>query len=262
MLVSRVTPFRKKLNSTFQFVLVDKQSKPKMPPIKVPKRRDLYLVFDTETTGIIPYPPRNSTQPMDLSACPFILQISAVLYSMHQQKIVDSFDYYINIPDSVEIPEATIAIHGITRDICKSKGVRIIDAIRKFNEFYRRCDGYVGHNIGFDIDMIKIEVERNRAVVGESAPECLYLFNDMYERTHNIEKYCTMDKGRKMCNIEIVSEKTGKPYIKSPRLLELYRHLFPSEPEPEKLHNAMFDVYATLRCYLKMRHNLEYSVSM
>jgi len=228
-----------------------------MPPVKVPHRRDLYLVFDTETTGVIPYPARNSTEPLSLEKCPYILQLSAVLYSMKQQKMIDKMDCYIRIPDSVEIHPEAIRIHGITHEKCTRDGISVLDAIRRFHDFYKRCEGYLGHNIQFDMNMIKIEMERNNKLFLENAPECLYMFNDIHEKINNIESYCTMERGKKLCNIQVASERTGKPYVKSPKLLELYQHLFPNET-PEHLHNSMFDVYATLRCYLKMRHNLEW----
>jgi len=219
----------------------------------------MYLVFDTETNGLIPKPTRGSSQPLELDKCPHILQISAALYSMAQQSVIDTFDYYIDIDDSVEIPSKTTEIHGIDKALCKSRGIPIMDAIKKFHDFYTKCEAYIGHNIEFDMNMIKIEIERNRADILERAPECLYLFNEMHEKVNNIEKYCTMDKSRKLCNIIMTNEKTGKPYVKSPKLIELHKYLFPNDKEPENLHNSMNDVNVTLRCYLKMRHNLDFS---
>jgi hypothetical protein len=47
----------------------------------------------------------------------------------------------------------------------------------------------------------------------------------------------------------------GKPYKKWPTLLELYVHFFTTTPS--NLHNSMMDVLVCLRCYLKMRKNIE-----
>jgi DNA polymerase III subunit alpha len=227
-----------------------------MPPVKVPRRRDMYLIFDTETTGVIPYPPRNSSEPLCLEKCPYILQLSAVLYSMKEQKIVDIMDCYIRVPDAVEIGHDATEVHGITKDLCQSKGISIVDALRRFYDFYKRCECYVGHNIKFDMTMINIELERNRQLFLKEAPECLCFFQEIHEKVQNIESYCTMERGKKLCNLQVFSERTGKHFVKSPKLIELYQHLFPNET-PEHLHNSMFDVYATMRCYLKMRHNLD-----
>lgn len=224
--------------------------------IKVPKRKVKVLGFDTETTGLIPRRPRNSTQPIDINSYPHILQLCSEMYDMSQQKVVESLNMYIKLPDGVEIPEDATNIHGITRAVCDEKGVDIIDALIAFCDMYQRCETYIGHNIAFDKEMILIEIERNRLAIQERAPQCLYLFNIMYERTRNIDSYCTMDKGRKLCNIESLT-KTGRKYVKNPKLIELYSHLFPDNKLPDNLHDAAVDVRLTIECYLKIRHNYE-----
>ena len=63
-----------------------------------------------------------------------------------------------------------------------------------------------------------------------------------------------MKEGKNMCNIVRVT-KRGHGFIKYPKLIELYKHLFkPSEDclELTNAHNAIYDVLMTLRCYLKM----------
>jgi len=223
--------------------------------IDVPKRKDKILGFDTETTGLPPR--RNSGQPYDIKRQPHILQLSGLIYSISENEVVESLDVYIRLPDGVDIPEEATNIHGITRTICDEKGVDIIDALIAFYDMYQRCETCVGHNVAFDKRMVSTEVQRNRLAIQERAPQCLNLFNEIYERTKNIDSYCTMYKGRMLCNIQRISEKTGRPFMKVPKLIELYSHLFPLRKSPENLHNSAVDIQITLACYLKMRHNYE-----
>ena len=225
------------------------------PIITVPKRKDMILVFDTETTGLPPR--RNSGQPFDINRQPCIAQLSAEMYSISENKVVESLDVYIRLPDGVDIPEEATNIHGITRTICDEKGVDIIDALIAFYDMYQHCETYVGHNLPFDKRMVYTEVQRNRLAIQERAPQCLSLFNEIYEKTKNIDSYCTMQQGRRLCNIQRINEKTGRPFIKFPKLIELYSHLFPLRKSPENLHNSAVDIQITLACYLKMRHNYE-----
>ena len=44
--------------------------------------------------------------------------------------------------------------------------------------------------------------------------------------------------------------------LKQPKLIELYQKLFNGEI-PEGLHNSMNDVSATLRCFMKLRYDLD-----
>jgi len=94
----------------------------------------------------------------------------------------------------------------------------------------------------------------------------------MYEKINNIDRYCTMRMSIKLCNIafplshvqavqavQASSHSTTteqKPRLKFPKLSELHQKLFGGEM-PANLHNSMIDVEVCLRCYLKMRHNIE-----
>ena len=61
--------------------------------------------------------------------------------------------------------------------------------------------------------------------------------------------------GRNTCKIQC-TDRNGKPYWKSPKLSELYEHLF-QEPAPDGLHNALVDTLVCLRCYVKLRFRFD-----
>ena len=214
--------------------------------------RTRYLVFDVETTGLLPRSQKNGVV-VPISEYPHILQISFAVYDITQKKIIREYDAYVKVAEDVVIPDEVSKLTGISREMVNEKGRSIVDVLEKFYEMYMFCHGLVAHNMEFDEKMILIELERNRERIMEVAPYCFHTFNDTFEKIHGIERFCTMKKGTNICNIMVPSKlPNGKPRKKWPRLGELYQHLFPSE-NVEGFHNSMVDVLACLRCFMKMK---------
>ena len=115
----------------------------------------------------------------------------------------------------------------------------------------------VAHNIQFDREMIRVEMERNREQI--LTFDTNMIFNAEYEKSVNKEIYCTMQMGRNVCKIVSLT-KTGKTYFKSPKLIELYEHLFGMSPKD--LHNSLVDTYVCLRCFVKLRFKFDLSLDM
>lgn len=223
-----------------------------VPP---PIRKCRFLVFDVETNNLMPKQKTNGPR-LTIADYPHILQLSFVIYDLNESKITKSYNAYVNIDENIAISDTITNLTGITKDICKKKGVPITTIIKEFYEAYTNCDVLVGHNMDFDVEMIKIEIERNRIKLLSAYPHVLTTLNDTYEKMNNIERYCTMRKGIPICNILVESKVPGKPPTKKyPKLVELFQHLFVGET-PTGLHNSMIDVLVCLRCYLKMRHNI------
>jgi DNA polymerase III epsilon subunit-like protein len=236
--------------------------------VQAPIRKRFQLVFDVETTGLLPKPNRC----LSISDYPYITQVSFVIYDLVDCKIVQTFDSYIDIESHVVISDEVSALTGITRELCREKGRPIVNVLLDLYDAYHTCDGIVGHNLDFDVKMILIEMERHLEEILDRNKQCCHLFQPLYEELRGLERYCTLRKGTSLCNIVIEpaaaavseqtheqtsdEEKTSKyaPRKKWPRLAELYVALFGGEV-PEGLHNALVDVKACLRCYLKMRHN-------
>jgi DNA polymerase III epsilon subunit-like protein len=210
-----------------------------------------FLVFDTETTGLAP----------DCGICdatlhlwPYIVQFSYVIYDSSLNEIVESKDYIIKMPSNVTIPKESITFHGITDDISQSKGVYINHVLNEFCHMLTGVDRLIGHNIEFDLNMVKVEMRR-------------ILTNNMLTRTQ-LESYnrnnefinnftaitCTLKDSIQFCNIKRIS-KLGKSYLKYPKLAELHEKLF--NTTPINLHNSFNDVLVTLRCFMKLKHNID-----
>jgi DNA polymerase III epsilon subunit-like protein len=252
--------------------------------IMVPSRKRRVLVFDVETTGKLPKQGRGAPSP-SFSEYPHILQLSFVIYDLAERAIVYSYDSYVNVAQDVVISDFISEFTGITREKCDS-GKNIVDVLTAFYDAYMRADCLVAHNIEFDTKLIEIELIRHREAILERAPYCLTIFNEVYEKMNNIERYCTMKKGTKMCaipsnpvvniptvaidassglhpllqqmmssEIAVVAKPAGRMMNKWPKLVELYEMLF--QEKAENLHNSMNDVLACLRCYVKMRHGYD-----
>lgn len=212
--------------------------------IEKPNRRRV-MVFDVETTGLLP----KNRSGVPLSDFPHILQISFVIFDTQYWRVVKSVDLYINVPPTVEISEKITELTGITREKC-DKGVPIEKAMQEFYQEYVLCDIFVAHNIQFDREMIRIEMERCFII---TLPHYAQVFNDEIMKQQEKSTLCTMRVGRNICKIE----KTGKNgvYYKNPKLVELYEHLFGMTPLG--LHSSLVDTYVCLRCFVKIRYKFD-----
>jgi|UniRef100_A0A6C0IQD5 DNA polymerase III epsilon subunit-like protein len=208
------------------------------------------LVFDTETTGL---PPRGEDAG-HIKNYPYITQLSYIVYDCEAKEIVYKFDSYINIDASIPLSEEVKKLTGVSREKLDN-GVDMLSALKTFYKHYSTSSKIIAHNIGFDKQMMMVEMERHRESIQTDHPECLALFNTYFEKSKNIRTYCTMANGKDVCNITLPSKfEGGRPYKKNPKLIELYKHLFDNK-EVEGLHNSMMDVLVCLQCYLKMVHD-------
>jgi len=226
--------------------------------ISSPVRHTRQLIFDVETTGLL------SKKSIPIAEQPHILQLAFVCYDLNEQRIVQKYDSLVNIPKEVEISDFVVNLTGITKSMCEETGKPILQVLQDFYQAYMWCDELVAHNIEFDREMILLEIERYRRQITDHTPECFTLFSPMYERVNNVDIYCTMKKGMSVSALETkpqepttTSTVPKKITKKWPKLIELYTSLFPNDPLPTNMHNAMVDVLTCLRCYLKMRHNLQ-----
>ena len=213
------------------------------------------LVFDVETTGLIPYQ-KVGAEAHPLETLPHILQLSFVVYNTTQKTITKTANHYIRVNDDLPISEEITTLTGIDHKILKERGVPIANALKDFYEAYMNCDCIVAHNISFDRQMTMIEINRNSHVLESMG--CISIkkvFDDEFQKQHHIDNFCTMRYSRGICKIERVNKMGGK-YYKNPRLVELYEHLF--HRIPDNLHDSMVDTYACLQCFAKMklRHDL------
>jgi len=213
------------------------------------------LVFDTETTGL---PQTKILSPDTLNEWPTIVQFSYIIYDLSLNNIIESKDYIVKVPESILISEESTKFHGITNEISSKKGILIDEILNEFFYYLRDVDWIIGHNISFDINMIKVELLRiiyNKKLTSQQLKAYKY---DLHYITNYKNVCCTLHDSIKFCNIQAI-DKFGKPYLKYPKLIELHQKLFDSSPN--NLHNSFNDILVTLRCFMKLKHNSDLLVS-
>lgn len=189
------------------------------------------LVFDTETSGLIP------KKYESLKECPYILQLACILVDTDGSKVnkIDSINEIINAPIN-KLDDKVMEITGLTIEKVKS-GVDIVPLLNKFKNMLENSDVMVAHNLEFDSNMMWIECKRNNI-----------------ELKAKKSAYCTMMNSTQICKIE--RENSFGKYLKWPTLEELHKHLFPGL-DVKNLHDAYVDSILCLRCYLMLNCKLD-----
>jgi DNA polymerase III subunit alpha len=186
----------------------------------------MYIIFDTETTGL----PKNWKAPItDVDNWPRCIQIA---WQLHDDKgaLIEHQDYLIK-PEGFNIPFESEQIHGISTELAKKEGVPIQEVLEKFNEALSKSKFVVGQNVGFDVNIMGCEFFRYEL---DSKMAEMPVLDTCTEKTASL---CQLPGGR-----------GGK--FKLPTLTELHEHLF-NEPFAEA-HNATADVEATTRCFFEL----------
>ena len=204
------------------------------------------LVFDSETTGL------SKTQiisPSTIHLWPHVVQFSYIVFDTESNKIVKIKDSIIKVPDGFIITEENAKIHGITTEISLAKGTSLLPVLEEFFADFDSADHIVGHNVSFDINMIKAELQR---LIMNSSDKKI----EDYLTTINTSTkfYCTMQETIELCAIEL-KDKYGRSYKKFPKLVELYQKMF--GVTPRGLHNSLNDVIVCLRCFIKLKYEID-----
>ena len=186
----------------------------------------MYLIFDTETTGL----PKNWNAPItDVENWPRCVQIA---WQLHDRtgKLIEHEDYLIR-PKGFNIPYDAEQVHGISTELATEEGQDLEYVLGRFNEALSRSTHLVGQNLGFDLNIMGCEFYRS----GIETP--LGAIPVLDTCTENTAELCQIPGGR-----------YGK--FKLPTLTELHEKLF--EEPFEEAHNATADVEATARCFLEL----------
>lgn len=186
----------------------------------------MYLIFDTETTGI----PHNKTAPVtDLENWPRLVQIAWQLHDT-SGKLISRHNYLIK-PEGFNIPYKAEQIHGISTNLAITEGHDIHSVLESFFSDLQRTTVLIGHNIEFDINIIGAELIRNSI---ES--EKLLTITKVDTGLASVD-YCQLSGGP-----------GGK--LKMPRLTELHEILFGKDFGD--VHDASYDAAATARCFFAL----------
>ena len=123
-------------------------------------RRLMILVYDTETTGL----PRDWNAPIsDSDNWPRLVQLAWQLHDENGALL--SRGNRIVRPDGFTIPFNSTKIHGITTDRALAEGSPLDEVVAEFMADAARANYVMGHNIGFDVNVVGAELLR----LGQSA---------------------------------------------------------------------------------------------
>ena len=193
----------------------------------------MYLIFDTETTGL---PKRWDAPITDTDNWPRAIQIAWQLHDA-MGNCIEHQDYLIQ-PDGFNIPYDAEKIHGISTELAQEQGVPLTEVLEKFNTALSKTKFVVGQNVKFDLNIMGAEFVR------ESMTNSLQELPVLDTCTEHTAELCQIPGGR-----------YGK--FKLPTLTELHEFLF-NQPFAEA-HNATADVEATTRCFLELIRREEYT---
>ena len=183
----------------------------------------MFLVFDTETTGL----PQNYNAPIsDSNNWPRMVQLAWQLHD-NTGKLLEAKNYIVK-PEGYTISFNAEKIHGISTERALRDGYDLKYVLQEFNNDLEKADYNVGHNIEFDINVVGAEFYR------KGIAEPIIMLKKLIDTKDESTDYCAIPGGR-----------GGK--FKWPTLTELHTKLF-GEGFGDA-HDAAYDVDATARCF-------------
>ena len=194
----------------------------------------MYLIFDTETTGL---PKRWDAPITDTDNWPRAVQIAWQLHDA-MGNCIEHQDYLIK-PDGFNIPYDAEKIHGISTELVQEQGILLAEVLEKFNIAMSKTKFIVGQNVKFDLNVMGAEYVRENI---ENPLQELPVLDTCTEHTASL---CQIPGGR-----------YGK--FKLPTLTELHQFLF--DTPFDEAHNATADVEATTRCFLELLRRKEFTI--
>ena len=177
-----------------------------------------YIAFDFETSGLPKGRKPVTRETLGQHDTCRAVSLSAARFSS-KGRLVDTFDAMI-LPTDFSISPGSVAIHGITEEMAKSKGRPFLQVFTDFMTFIGpRTKTVVAHNAKFDVSVLRSEMIR-----------------------HGIDLSLTDDLNFR-CTLELYRERFLKPI----RLGVLYEEIFGEQFE--NAHNSLADCIACGRVY-------------
>ena len=177
-----------------------------------------YIAFDFETSGLPKGRKPVTRETLSQYDTCRAVSLSAARFSS-KGRLIDTFDAMV-LPTDFSISPGSVAIHGITEDMAKSKGLPFLQVFTDFMTFIGpRTKTIVAHNARFDVSVLRSEMLR-----------------------HDID-LSLIDELNFRCTLELYRERFLKPI----RLGVLYEEIFGEQFE--NAHNSLADCIACGRVY-------------
>lgn len=185
----------------------------------------MYLIFDTETTGL----PHSYSAPItDTDNWPRLVQLAWQLHD-GKGKLVNRGNHIIK-PDGFTIPFNSEKIHGISTKRALEEGKDLQEVLDLFQKDIDQATKTIGHNIEFDNKIVGTEFFR----IDQEALGNNLLAKENIDTSLVSKEFCQLQGGI-----------GGR--LKSPKLIELHQKLF--GVGFEDAHDAAYDVDATAKCF-------------
>lgn len=174
------------------------------------------LAFDTETTGLTLHPDADARKQ------PKVIEFGAMIVSLQSGQVLREISLLINPGEDIT-PEIT-KITGITNEqLATAPSFR--DVVGQIREAFAQCVAMVAHNLPFDRDIIRYEVDR-WSLASRAADDWPWPAG----------AFCTMN---------LYTPLWGRP----PRLIEIYQAVMGKEYP--QTHRALDDVRAMVEVIQK-----------
>ncbi len=199
------------------------------------------LFFDTETNGL---PKSWHASPYNTANWPIVLTLAWQIWDIPSggdgATFVSKGDYLVRPAESVVWDHEAEKIHGIKREHAVAHGRPASTVFPEFMNIVRGVDLIVAHNVQFDKTVVICEAIRLNPSFRM----------DWWPRF----EYCTCENTKKLCALPPATSKPVRPSdpYKKPKLVELYRHLFPSAPAEFPFHSAVGDTECLTQCFLEL----------
>lgn len=198
--------------------------------IKANPFTNIKLFIDIETTGL----PIDENAPYnDLKNWPYLVQIAFILEDENLGTLAKR--NIIVKPEGYTIPAEAAKIHGISQEFASKNGENRVDVIGYLDLILSNTDVVIGHNVDFDINVVKAEILRIKGS------------NHLFEKK-DCSTIDTMKLGKDICKL---SSNNRNGDYKYPKLKELYFCIFNKYFNGQ--HNAINDIQATYECYIEMK---------
>lgn len=197
------------------------------------------LFFDTETNGL---PKRWNASPYATENWPIIITLAWQLWDCDSDgtmKFISKGDYLFSPPSNVVWDNEAEKIHGISRTHAITHGHISAEVLPEFVNIVRGVDLIVAHNMAFDKTILLCELIRNDS----------RLVMDWWPRF----EYCTCEGTKALCALPpSVGKPNPKDPYKKPKLVELYKFLFPERLADFPFHSATGDTECLTQCFLEL----------
>jgi DNA polymerase-3 subunit epsilon len=184
----------------------------------------MYLIFDTETTGL---PKRRDAPVSDIGNWPRLVQIAWARYDARDAHL--GSEAHIVKPHGFVIPKEAERLHGISTERAMAEGVPLAEALANFSAAVAQSTIIVAHNMSFDRGVIGAEFVRAG------------IDTDLHQK----RRVCTMTSATDLCRLP------GPYGYRWPTLSELYLALF-GKRMPDA-HYAESDVRGCAQCFFELK---------